>query len=66
MGDETDALFVSGRASGGDKQSLRWGDPEALFGVKKTVIFVERFVERFFLSVNSCMVDSYLRFEKKW
>lgn len=42
------------------------GDPEALFGVKKTVIFVERFVERFFLSVNSCMVDSYLRFEKKW
>ena len=25
----------------------------------------ERFVERFFLSVNSCMIGSYLRFEKK-
>jgi len=33
---------------------------------EKTVIFAERFVERFFLSVNSCMIGSYLRFEKKW
>ena len=42
-----------------------WGDSKVLFVVKKTVIFAERFVERFFLSVNSCMIGSYLRFEKK-
>ncbi|CAG9880177.1 hypothetical protein CUY_0120 [Bacteroides ovatus SD CMC 3f] len=28
--------------------------------------FAERFVERFFLSVNSCINDSYLLFRKKW
>ena len=48
------------------KQSLRLGGFEGLVCSEKTVIFAERFVERFFLSVNSCMIGSYLRFEKKW
>ena len=47
------------------KQSLRFGGFEGLVCSEKTVIFAERFVERFFLSVNSCMIGSYLRFEKK-
>ena len=47
------------------KQSLRLGGFEGLVCSEKTVIFAERFVERFFLSVNSCMIGSYLRFEKK-
>ena len=77
----TDALFVVGGASVGGwrsfcwwlvelllekKQSLRLGGFEGLVCSEKTVIFAERFVERFFLSVNSCMIGSYLRFEKKW
>lgn len=58
-------LFVTGGASVGEKQSLRLGGFEGLVCSEKTVIFAERFVERFFLSVNSCMIGSYLRFEKK-
>ena len=78
-GDGTDALLVVGGASVGGwwsfcwrlvelllekKQSLRLGGFEGLVCSEKTVIFAERFVERFFLSVNSCMIGSYLRFEK--
>ncbi|KAA4241969.1 hypothetical protein F3D15_18915 [Bacteroides ovatus] len=65
-GDETDALFVFDRASAGDKQSLRWEDSEALFGNEKNGHFAERFVERFFFSVNSCLNDCYLLFRKMW
>jgi len=65
-------LFVVGGASVYDwwsfcwRKNLRLGGFEGLVCSEKTVIFAERFVERFFLSVNSCMIGSYLRFEKKW
>ena len=47
-GDETDALFVFDRTSAGDKQSLRWEDSEALFGMKKTVILPNALWNAFF------------------
>lgn len=59
-------LFVTGGASVGEKTKPSFGGFEGPVCSEKTVIFAERFVERFFLSVNSCMIGSYLRFEKKW
>ena len=43
-----DALFVFDRTSAGDKQSLRWEDSEALFGMKKTVILPNALWNAFF------------------
>ena len=64
-------LFVVGGASVYDWWSFCWRKTKPSFGGDLKVLFVvknghfaERFVERFFLSVNSCMIGSYLRFEK--
>lgn len=66
-------LVVGGAFVGGwwsfcwrKNKAFVWGGFEGLVCSEKTVIFAERFVERFFLSVNSYMIGSYLCFEKKW
>lgn len=59
-------LFVTGGASVGEKTKPSFGgDSKVLFVVKKRSFLPNALWNAFFLSVNSCMIGSYLRFEKK-